>query len=92
MAQQLRVVVTAEHIKKGKKGDEFACPIALAAKAAGVKGPIADVLYDNFNMARLQGRVDDIEVILYSGKRAATFIRRFDNDKLVSPTVLVFRA
>lgn len=75
---KLSVCVTADHIAHGKKGDECACPIALALLAAGAKW--SEVL-------RIEARVvvDGRRYIGELPMAAVAFVRDFDKARHVEP-------
>jgi hypothetical protein len=72
------IKVSSEHIKKGTPVGGRLCPIALALKDAG----FTDVDVDDES---IQATKDGLFIYTGTPKRAATFVRKFDNEKKVAP-------
>ncbi len=81
----MKINVTAEHIKKGKRGDCNLCPVALAIleefKRRDIKPPAVDVceeyvrIYDAFMRTHL----------IDFSCRVTEFIEKFDMKETVKP-------
>lgn len=68
------IKLTQEHIDRGTRGDCLDCPLALAAKEAGIKTPWVTETYITSDNASAP---DDK---MYLPKIATDFIRNFDGE------------
>ena len=80
-----KILVRKSHINNGSCGDPYKCPVALALKAAGFKGP--QVLAEDAEFEK-----KGLRYIANLPKRIQNFIDNFDGGKLVKPTSFVLRA
>lgn len=83
--EKLTVEITERHIKKGKVGDHFQCPIALAIRSLGILG----VNVSAFGSAYFTVKGAHYTVKL--PKKAQTFINKFDSGKPVKPFSFIAR-
>lgn len=76
----MRITVTAEHIKRGRRQSARACPVALAIRTAtGWQAEVGLFAID------LADRRDRFRMYVRTPPSAAEFIRRFDGCLNVAP-------
>lgn len=74
--------VTAKHIKEGRRGDSCRCPLALAFKDAGFDVLVSCVIRNRNTFPRTSTR---------NTRRSVAFIKAFDAERPVKPTVFRFK-
>ena len=76
----MKIQITQNHIKRGKKGRVTLCPIALALKERG------------FEKVRVRAEAVEIDGAKFSlSPNEMRFIKRFDNGEPVEPFVFRVR-
>lgn len=82
MKQTIRIEVTRKLIRRGRRGNPNACPVALALKAAGLSSPM--VIRSSFSTWETKrGPLT---------KKVTRWIDAFDDGKPVKPMSAVLRA
>lgn len=82
----MRIHITSEHIRRGKRRNTISCPIALALKEKYYDAYVAT----NFMQIREQ-KGDYWQKLRYS-RAVKTFIQKFDAGEEVSPFSFISKA
>lgn len=82
MTFALKIEVTAEDIAQGQRYHSDSCPIALAAKRAGVESP----------RVNQGGEMCDGGILKWESKIAGRWAIRFDQGREVRPRAFRFKA